>query len=260
MRGINRTRRFRVRTRGGASARKGRTPSVGAAASKRAQRCPEDHLAAYGRGRTSSRSGSPPWMNRRASSVETEAIRRSASSPALGWRPSSAPTRTAKTRSYGCSPASRVRSSAATWRTLMRPDEMRGAAEAVARATADADRSIARMCPVVSRAATARAAAPVPQPISRTRDSGRRGRASTIAARRGDKAGGMHQRYGVGDRPRNERRAPLWTEKRWSPSRPEPRSAGSSGGDFDIRYRSCSRRCTWKAEPHTSAIWPASTR
>jgi hypothetical protein len=32
---------------------------------------------------------------------------------------------------------------------------------------------------------------------------------------------------------------------------------GRSGilrGGVDIRYRSCSRRCTWKAEPHTSAI------
>jgi hypothetical protein len=72
----------------------------------------------------------------------------------------------------------------------MRPDAISSAAAASAWAIAVVDRSMARMCPVVSRPATARAAAPGPHPISRTREYGRSGSASTIAARRGDKRGG----------------------------------------------------------------------
>ena len=43
-----------------------------------------------------------------------------------------------------------------------------------------------------SRLRTARAAAPGPQPISRTRESGFRGSAFTIAIRREDTVGGCH--------------------------------------------------------------------
>src|SRR6266536_509332 len=55
---------------------------------------------------------------------------------------------------------------------------------------ADADRSMARMWPATSRAATARDAAPGPHPISMTRECGCRGSASTIAPRRGDRRAG----------------------------------------------------------------------
>jgi hypothetical protein len=49
------------------------------------------------------------------------------------------------------------------------------------------DRSLARMCPSPIRCATARAAAPGPQPISSTWIPGRNGNASTIAASRGER-------------------------------------------------------------------------
>jgi hypothetical protein len=65
---------------------------------------------------------------------------------------------------------------------------MSSADPAVACATAVADRSIASTYPVVSRSATARAAAPGPQPISSTRMSDRNGSASTSAASRAESA------------------------------------------------------------------------
>jgi hypothetical protein len=68
------------------------------------------------------------------------------------------------------------------------------AAEAWVCAMAKAERSMASMCPVTSRAATARAATPGPQPISRTRECGCSGSASTIAAKRGDRADGTSTR------------------------------------------------------------------
>src|SRR5690242_15681826 len=49
---------------------------------------------------------------------------------------------------------------------------------------------MARTWPVTSLAATARAAAPGPHPISSTRECGRNGSASTIAWRRGDNVTG----------------------------------------------------------------------
>ena len=79
-------------------------------------------------------------------------------------------------------------------RTLMRRAAICPAAAALARAMAEADRSMARMWPATSRAATARAAAPGPQPISRTRKCGASGSVFTIAARRGDKPGGTSRR------------------------------------------------------------------
>jgi hypothetical protein len=80
--------------------------------------------------------------------------------------------------------------------TLRRPAAICSAAAALAWAMAEADRSMARMWPVTSRVATARAAAPGPQPISRTRECGASGSGSafTIAARRGDKPGGTGRR------------------------------------------------------------------
>jgi hypothetical protein len=90
----------------------------------------------------------------------------------------------------GADPAiqARPQSSAVARRTLMRPSAITSADPATACATAAADRSIARMWPVVSRSATARAAAPGPQPISSTRVSGRSGSASTAAASRAERA------------------------------------------------------------------------
>src|SRR3954471_8128035 len=73
----------------------------------------------------------------------------------------------------------------------MRPAAICSAAAARAWAMAEADRSMARMWPVTSRAATARAAAPGPQPISRTRECGSSGSASTIAATRDDRRGAI---------------------------------------------------------------------
>lgn len=80
----------------------------------------------------------------------------------------------------------------------MRPEAIRSAAAALACAMAEADRSMARMWQVTSRAATARAAAPGPQPISRTRECGWRGSASTIAARRVDSPVGIYGSVRVG--------------------------------------------------------------
>src|SRR5919197_62098 len=155
----------------------------------------------YSCGTRSSRSGSPPSMKSRAPTRVAAAMRRRACSPALGWRPSKAPTRTAKTMSYGSSPGSRTKSSIATRRTLMRPEAISSAAAVVACAMAEADRSMARTWPVTRRAATARAAAPGPHPISRTRECGCTGSASTIAASRGDRGGteGPRERASVGD-------------------------------------------------------------
>jgi len=89
----------------------------------------------------------------------------------------------------GASSGWRTKSSAATWRTSMWPEAISSWAAALAWAMAADERSMARMCPVVSRAAMARAAAPGPQPISSTRESGRRGSASMTACRRGEDFG-----------------------------------------------------------------------
>ncbi len=53
---------------------------------------------------------------------------------------------------------------------------------------------MARMWPLTSRAATARAAAPGPHTISRTRECGSKGSAFTIAARRRDRPAGTSAR------------------------------------------------------------------
>ena len=111
-------------------------------------------------------------------------MRANAFRPAAGCRPSSAPTRTANARSNGPSrvPVQSPRPSpppdahAAVRDHLRRP--RRGLRYRCRRPVDQ------RMWPVVSRSATARAAAPGPQPISSTRISGRSGSASTAAADR----------------------------------------------------------------------------
>ena len=90
---------------------------------RRAQR----RRARYG-ARSISCSGSPPSMNSRPSGVNAAAILRSAAAPARGCRPSSAPTRTANARSNGSWSGSRSKSSAATWRQLIRPASISSAA------------------------------------------------------------------------------------------------------------------------------------
>ena len=61
-----------------------------------------------------SRSGSPPSMSRRPAGVSAARRRARACRPASGWRPSRAPTRTAKARSKGASSCSSSKSSTLT--------------------------------------------------------------------------------------------------------------------------------------------------
>lgn len=141
--------------------------------------------------RSSSRSGLPPSMKTRPPGARAGRMRASTLRSVSGWRPSSAPTRTASTMSNGSSSGSMTKDSASTWRTLIRPDSISSRDPARACATALADRSIATTRPVRRRRAISRAAAPGPHPISSTWQSGVSGRASTMAASRGDRAGLM---------------------------------------------------------------------
>ena len=92
------------------------------------------------------------------------------------------PTRIAKARSYGGSPASRTRSSAAICRNSRRPVASSAVEPALACAITLAERSMARTQPLPIRCRTTRAATPGPQPISSTRIPGRSGKAATISA------------------------------------------------------------------------------
>ena len=113
--------------------------------------------------------------------VRTSAIRARARWPAAGWRPSRAPTRTAKTRSNRGAPAGRAKSSIATVSKVSRPSAISGWDAASAWAMARGERSIPCTWPARRRRAISRAAAPGPQPISSTRRPSRSGSASTTA-------------------------------------------------------------------------------
>ncbi len=113
-------------------------------------------------------------------------IRASATCCFSGCRSSRTPTRTAKAKSYSRSPGWSTKSSIATCRKLRTPVEISAWEPEMACAIAFAERSIPSTCPLPMRSATARAATPGPQPISRTLSPRLRGRDSTTSSSLGE--------------------------------------------------------------------------
>ncbi len=121
-------------------------------------------------------------MYKRPCGFRVAAIRRSASSPAFGCLPSSAPTRSANARSKGASLGFRVNSSAGTHLNSSLPIAIASDDAFRACSIAVAERSMPTTTRSGHRRSSSRAAAPGPHPISRMRMPGFAGSAATASA------------------------------------------------------------------------------
>lgn len=150
-----------------------------------------------GQGSGFSFKGFPPSMNNLPLSVNAAAIFNKACCSSSGWRPSNAPTRTARARSNFCWFSGNSNVSIFAWRNRKVPLLISVWELRMACSMAFADRSMASTFPLPIRFAISRAATPVPQPISNTRRPCVKGRASTISKRRCEMIGAILLRLRV---------------------------------------------------------------